>query len=123
MHHGGAAYGAETGYVLARHPDLLLAPDASWMRDPPGPEAEVAGFIRGAPDLVVEVVTADDHPTKVTRWLEHGTRMVIVAYPFRRLVRVHRPDRPPVELTGEAVIDGADVLPGWQLSLQRLFGG
>jgi hypothetical protein len=41
-----------------------------------------------------------------------------VTYPRRRTVRVHQPDREPVE--GD-VLDGEDVLPGFRLPVADLF--
>jgi Uma2 family endonuclease len=124
--HGGVAYGAETGFLLARAPDLLRAPDAAYLREPPPAAAgQAMGYLRGAPDLAVEVISPSDHPAaiaaKVATWLAHGTRMVLVVYPGERRVHVHRPGTAPRELSEPAVLDGEDVLPGWRLALARLF--
>ena len=122
---GGVAYGAETGFLLARGPDLLRAPDAAYLRQAPPAAGEGMGYIRGAPDLAVEVISPSDRPAaiaaKVATWLAHGARMVVVVYPGERRVHVHRPGAEPCDLGEPDVLDGADVLPGWRLPLTRLF--
>jgi Uma2 family endonuclease len=123
----GEVCGAETGFLLARDPDTVRAPDVAFV----GRErlAEVGdikeGYFPGAPDLAVEVVSPNDRPKRVRQtiaaWLAAGCRMVIVVYPRRRRVGVHRPGTPARELTETDVIDGDDVVPGWSLPVAVLF--
>ena len=71
----GTVYAAETGFVLARDPDTVRAPDVAFVcaERPPCPER---GYHEGAPDLVVEVLSPDDRPgyvrSKVAEWLKGG---------------------------------------------------
>jgi Uma2 family endonuclease len=116
----------DPGFLLERDPDLVLAPDVAFIRGdrlPPGAKAE--GFLPGAPDLVVEVVspndTADEVEEKVEDWLTMGSRMVVVVNDRRRTVTVHRPGQPPRVLRGEEVFDGGDVVPGFRLPLPDIF--
>jgi Uma2 family endonuclease len=125
-HGGGEAYGAGTGYLLARHPDLVRAPDAAFVsQERLAAMDDSIGFCTGAPDLAVEVVSPSDRraeiESKVATWLRYGARMVVVVYPAERRVRVHRPDSPPYDLSGTDTLDAGDVLPGWRLPLARLF--
>ena len=125
-HGGGTAYGAETGFILARDPDVVRAPDAAFFsQERSAAVGRVVSFWPGAPDLAVEVVSPGDRPTevaeKVATWLRYGTRMVVVAYPDQRRVRVHHPDRAPRDLAEADTLDGEDVLPGWRLPLAELF--
>lgn len=57
----GRVYAAETGFVIARNPDTVLAPDVSFVAqtrlDKVGP---VDGSWPGAPDLATEVVSPND---------------------------------------------------------------
>ncbi len=111
-------FAAGTSFFLARDPDLVRAPDVAFVRRE---RVEAAGRVRGywpgAPDLAVEVVSPNDRPAevedKIGTWLAHGTRMVVAVYPDERRVRVHRPNRPPRELSEADVLNGEDVVPGW----------
>src|SRR3954447_6141509 len=118
--HGGVAYGTETGFLLARNPDLLRAPDAAYLNVArPAAAGDVMGFVRGAPDLAVEVISPSDPlaaiAPKVATWLAHGTSIVVVVYPGERRVRVHRVAASLRDLREPDVLDGEDVLPGWRL--------
>src|SRR5262245_41778463 len=54
----GTAYGAETGFILTRSPDTVLAPDAAFVRGDRLPsDEEQEGFLPFAPDLAVEVLS------------------------------------------------------------------
>jgi Uma2 family endonuclease len=83
------------GFLLARNPDTVGAPDAAFVRRERVEEVgEVEGYWPGAPDLAVEVVSPGDAYVevegKVTEWLRAGTRMVIVVDPANRTVKIHR---------------------------------
>ena len=122
----GRVYAAETGFLLATNPDTVLAPDAAFVRaDRLAQIADVAGFIPGAPDLAVEVISPSDTYTeveeKVTLWLQHGTRMIVVVNPRRRSVTVYRPDRPTLFLSGQEELSGDNVVRGWTIRVQDLF--
>jgi Uma2 family endonuclease len=124
----GRTYAAETGFKLASDPDTVRAPDAAFVsRERAEKVGRVAGYWPGAPDLAVEVVSPNDTHAEVTgkalAWLDAGCRMVLVADPERRAITVYRSRSDIRILTGEAgdAIDGADVVPGWKLSIAELF--
>ena len=124
----GRAFAAETGFMLARDPDLVRAPDAAFVsRERVEALGRVEGFWPGAPDLAVEVVSPGDTHAEVTEkalaWLAAGSRMVLVADPSRHAVTVYRSREDIRILVSEAgdVIDGADVVPGWKLPVAEVF--
>lgn len=122
----GRVYAAETGFKLASDPDTVRAPDTAFVaRGRVEAAGNVRGFWPGAPDLAVEVVSPGDAHTQVVEkalaWLEAGCRMVIVADPERRNVTVYRSREDIRILTGNDAVDGADVVPGWRLSLPDIF--
>ncbi len=125
--HGlGRVVGAETGFVLARNPDTVLAPDAAFVSaDRMPPPGERHGFAALAPDLVVEVVSPSDRAAavadKALRWIESGTRLVWVIYPERRLVAEHSPDGTVHLRQADDALDGGDVLPGFRVTARELF--
>ena len=116
----------DTGFLLATNPDTVRAPDVSFIsRERPEAARRIRGFIPGAPDLAVEVISPNDLYTevaeKVAEYLAHGARMVLVVNPRRPEVAVHRPGQPVRLLTVDDVIDGEDVVPGWTLPVRELF--
>ena len=122
----GNTYAAETGFILARNPDTVRAPDAAFVRqetvEAMGP---IRGYLPGAPDLVVEVISPGDSyadvQDKVMEWLEAGSRMVVVINPCRRTVAVYRSRSDIVILTEEDTLQGGDVVDGWEVAVSDLF--
>ena len=125
-HRLGRVYAAETGFLIARNPDTVLAPDVAFVRaERLPPRRDRRGFMPIAPDLVVEVVSPSDQEQdvakKVARYLAAGVPLVWVARPEPRTVTVHTPDEPPRVLRSGDVLDGGDVLPGLALPVGELF--
>lgn len=123
----GTVFGADGGFLLARNPDTVRAPDVGFVRRERMEEIGlVDGYWPGSPDLAVEVISPNDLYTevaeKVEEWLKAGTRMVVVADPRRRVATVHRPGREPVTLVEGEVLDGDDVVPGWLMAVEDIFG-
>jgi len=58
----------------------------------------------------------------VQDWLSHGAQLVWVVEPKTRTVTVYRPDGTANVLQAMDILDGEDVLPGFQFPLQRLWG-
>ncbi len=78
------------------------------------------------PDLVIEVVSPTDKVSeldeKIDAYLLDGVRLIWVVDPQRRKATVHAPDlEQPLHRSGDAVLDGGDVLPGFTISLPELF--
>ena len=127
QHALGRVFAAETGFMLRRKPDTVRAPDVAFvvsarLLDPPP-----RGFAELAPDLAVEVLSPDDRPAevleKVAEWLRAGVRLVWVVDPARETVHVYRADGRESVLRLDDELEGEDVLPGFRLSLNRLFPG
>ena len=123
----GEVYGAETGFKLGTDPDHVRAPDAAFVRSERVEAAgDAGGFFPGAPDIAVEVVSPSDRYSqveeKVADWLDAGAQAVIVVDPSRRAVKVHRSLGDAVVLTEEDVLSVEDVVPGWQMSVEEVFG-
>jgi Uma2 family endonuclease len=78
------------------------------------------------PYLVAEVVSPTDKfselDEKIDAYLADGVRLIWVIDPQRRKAIVYRPDaEQPTHLSGAGVLDGSDVLPGFQIALSALF--
>ena len=87
----GEVFNADTGFIIELGPDTVRAPDVSFVRKeniPPGGIPK--GFIPGAPDLAVEVISPSDSYTevaeKVAQLLQAGTQLVVLIDPRARTV-------------------------------------
>jgi Uma2 family endonuclease len=123
----GRFWAAETGFLLARDPDTVLAPDFSFIaKDRLSYQRTGRGFVPIPPDLVVETRSPSDRLTdmrdKMRRWLSFGVRMALLLDPIQKRVIVYTPDAAePITLTRDDTLTGGDVLPGFALPLHRLF--
>lgn len=121
----GAVFGAETGFKLATGPDLVRAPDASFVRLARIGSRLPKGYFPGAPDLAVEVVSPDDTrrevAEKVNAWLAHGATSVWVADPTPMTTTVHRTGQNPVVFQIDQTLTDESVLPGFSLAMSRIF--
>ncbi len=123
--HLGRVY-VEVGYKLFTDPDTVRGPDLSFVSTKREAAAKFRrGFIHGAPDLAVEIVSQDrtlaELTTKAREYIEAGTLLVWVVDPPTRTVRVHQAGRPVVILSDADTLYGGEVLPGFTLPLSRLF--
>jgi Uma2 family endonuclease len=91
------------------------------------PHGDLGGLFHGAPDLAVEVLSPSDSITrterKVRHYLEHGSHLVWMVDPKSKTVRVYRPDGSMELLRGDRYLTGNSVVPGFRLSLGKLFEG
>jgi len=125
-HDLGYATGADGGFRLARDPDVVLIPDAAYVRwDRMPPKGERSGFLPVAPDLAVEVVSpGDTRPevaAKVALYLQLGVGVVWIVDEPSRTFAVHFRNRDPVVLRVGDVLEGGDVLPGFRWPLSDIF--
>ncbi|MBI3983186.1 MAG: Uma2 family endonuclease [Gemmatimonadetes bacterium] len=116
------------GYILARSPDTVRGPDVAFIsrKRLAALGGRRRGFIPGAPDLAVEVRSADktfaELQAKAAECLQAGTRLVWLVDPPSQAIHIHQPGLVPRALSIGDVLDGADVLPGFTLPLVELFG-
>jgi len=73
---------ADCGFKLESDPDTVRGPDVAFVRQERAPELQRPGWVRGAPDLVFEVLSPDDRPHEVREKLDDyfraGVPVVIV---------------------------------------------
>lgn len=122
----GRVLAGEPGFVLATDPDTVRAPDVAFLTRENAPKGRLpGGYLRGIPDLAVEVISPNDRYTrvaqKVAEWLEYGTRLVFVVDPRRETVAVHRPGQPVVTLGRDDTLTAEELVPGWSLPVRELF--
>ncbi len=124
----GLVYAAETGFVLARGPDTVRAPDVAFVaRERAVSIDDDEGFVTVVPDLVGEVVSPRDSfsdvEEKVLAWLTAGTRLVIVVDPSTRTLHAYRGSDQVVVLREGGRLDAGDVVPGLTIAVAELFQG
>lgn len=122
----GEAFGAETGFVLARDPDTVRAPDAAFVtRERAERIGPTVKFWPGAPDLAVEVIAPGDSfgevEGKALEWLEGGATVVLVLDPKRRSATVYRAPGEVRVHGGQDELDLGDVVPGWRIVVADFF--
>jgi Uma2 family endonuclease len=125
-HDLGAVCAAETGFLVARDPDTVRAPDAAFVsreRMAGGPPPR--RFWPFAPDLAVEVVSpserAEEVQERVRDWFTGGVRRLWLVYPGLRTVHVFRsPSEVRILGRGET-LEGEDVLPGFACPVAEIF--
>lgn len=118
---------AESGFILSDDPATLRGPDIAVVLDGRSGEGQPGGWIRGAPDVAVEVLSPSDTSSgvmeKVLEYLEAGAKLVWIVDAQARSVTVYRPDRSASLLRGGDTLLGEDVLAGFTIALGDLFEG
>ena len=118
---------AELGVKLTLNPDTVLGPDISFITkqrldERPDPE----GYWPGPPDLAVEVWSPSNRQGKVNARISslfgYGVKQVWIVNPKKRAVAVYRSPSDSVTFSGSDELQADDILPGFRLSLDRIFG-
>jgi Uma2 family endonuclease len=110
----GWVFESSVGFLLARDPDRVLEPDASFTSFERMPALPKRGFPLLAPDLVAEVRSPDsswsDTYAKGLVWIGHGVRVVWLVNPPKREAIVLRPRSDPVLVGPGESLDASPVL-------------
>lgn len=122
----GVVVAAETGFVLARDPDTVRAPDAGFVSTERLPARLPSGYAEFTPDLAVEVLSPGDRPgellEKVADWLKSDARLVWIIDPERRVARVYRADGSESIVQDGGKLVGEEVVPGFECELAEVLG-
>ena len=122
-HRLGKVFAAETGFLLSRNPDTVLAPDVSYVRTERLMRPRGRGYFLGYPDLAIEVISPDDLYTdvddKTERYLQAGTPAVVIVKPKTGTVLVYRAMNDVTAMSDALEVD--DVVPGWKMPLAEVF--
>lgn len=120
----GRCFNADTGFILRRGPDMVRAPDISFVCTERLPHVP-AGYIPVAPDIAVEVVSPTDRfndvQQKVRDYLEAGTVVVWLIQPRTRSLTIYRKGVTPSELHESEELTEDALLPGFKLQVASLF--
>ena len=104
----------------------VLSPDASFVSAARLAAVEsLDGFLVGAPDLAVEVLSLGDSLAqtrrKVALYLRNGTRLAWIVDPVAKEVQIYRPDGSVESKQLHETLSGGEVLPGFKLPVRAIF--
>jgi Uma2 family endonuclease len=120
----GQAY-FEAGFKLSSDRESWIQPDVSFVRNARVRDTADSGYFIGAPELAIEVVSpsesAADLNRKVELLLKAGALAVWVLYPEQREVRVFLPSGESFRKGLGDTLSLAELLPGWEFPVARLF--
>jgi Uma2 family endonuclease len=106
-----------------RRPDIAFVSFERWASDRPMSSRDNAWDV--VPDLAVEVISPTDLAQqllqKVLEYFQAGVRLVWVVYPEQRQIYSYESPTQIRVLTVDDTLDGGEVLPGFQLPLNKLF--
>jgi len=122
----GMVIGGDPGFILARDPDTVLAPDIAFIRKDRIPVLPLRdAFWTGPPDLAVEVMspgdTVNEVHDKALAWLEAGTSEVWVINPASHTVSVSRAASDTHTFTEADDLTSPTLLPGFRCPVAELF--
>lgn len=118
---------SETGIILSRDPDSVAGPDAMFVTTRSMPIRESAeGYLETIPELVVEIRSKNDTSAylnrKTAKYLQVGVQLVWVVDPEAATVTEYRPETSGKTLSKSDSLSCDDIIPGFRLPLDELFG-
>jgi Uma2 family endonuclease len=124
----GQCFPDNTGFQLPGLVNTVRSPDAAFVRRDKLPAVRIGpGWMKVAPDLVVEVRSPDESRRELDERLHDyqvaGTRHRWIIDPDSRTVLLTSDDLPDRRLRADGVIDNVEVLPGFTLEVAKLFVG
>jgi Uma2 family endonuclease len=122
-HKLGRLYIADTGFRLGR--DTVRAPDVAFVRKERIQAIHSQGFMKGAPDLAVEVFSPTGSSRqlkrKVKQYLAAGSHTVWIFYPKRKQVDVYEASGVIRTVSGNEMLEAPELLPGFSVKVAELF--
>jgi Uma2 family endonuclease len=124
----GRAFGSDLGLqIIAGRPERVPRADAVFVTHDRLAHATHPdhAYLEVPPNVAVEVVSPTNHAgeidRKVTEYLAAGVDLVWVIYPETRRAHIFRADGTVSIVAEGGVLDGENVMPGFQLPLASLF--
>jgi Uma2 family endonuclease len=125
-HRLGVVLAGDSGFILARKPDTVRAPDVAFVSKKRFERSgDTVKAFAESPDLAVEVLSPSNTPAamhaKVADYLAAGTRCVWVVDPEAQAVTVYASLLSPRRLGEDETLDGGDVVPGFRARVGEFF--
>ncbi|MDB9460279.1 Uma2 family endonuclease [Dolichospermum circinale] len=123
----GKAFDSSTGFKLPN--GATRSPDVSWIKierwNALTPEQRKR-FLPLCPDFVIELVSESDDladtQAKMREYIANGLRLGWLINPKNKQVEIYRPNQEIEVLESPTSLSGEDILPGFILDLQPIFG-
>jgi Uma2 family endonuclease len=121
----GEIFDSSTGYDFIAIGGGKMSPDVSWIEKSRLAGVEIVGFISVVPDFVIELRSSTDNlkplQEKMEEYRRLGVRLGLLINPKNKQVEVYRPGQDVVALESPSSIDCNDVMPGFVLSMSRIW--
>jgi Uma2 family endonuclease len=121
----GEAFDSSTGYDFTAIGGGKMSPDVSWIEQSRLIGVEIIGFIPIVPDFVIELRSATDNlkplQEKMEEYRRLGVRLGLLINPKNQQIEVYRPGQAMVVLESPSAIDCGEVMPGFVLSMNRIW--
>lgn len=126
QHRLGRVFGSNVGFsAFPGRPKLFRKPDAMFFAGQYPIQSLPDRVLTIAPDLAVEVVSpensANEIDEKVELYRSAGVKLIWVIYPKTVKAYVHRLNGTTSEVGRDGILDGEDVVPGFQCRIAELF--
>jgi Uma2 family endonuclease len=121
----GEVFDSSTGYDLTAFEGGKPSPDVSWIEKSRLEGVNIFGLISIVPDFVIELRSATDNlkplQEKMREYQRLGVRLGLLINPKNQQVEIYRPGQEPEILEAPMEIDCGDVMPGFVLSMSRIW--
>jgi Uma2 family endonuclease len=121
----GRAFDSSGGYDFTALGGGKPAPDVSWIEKSRLEGVNIVGFIPIVPDFVIELRSATDNlkplQKKMIEYQRLGVNLGLLVNPKNKQVEIYRPGQEPQVLESPTSIDCNEVMPGFVLSLDRIW--
>jgi Uma2 family endonuclease len=121
----GEAFDSSTGYDFMAIGGGKMSPDVSWIEKSRLVGVEIVGFIPIVPDFVIELRSATDNLSplqeKMAEYQRLGVKLGLLVNPKNKQIELYRPGQNAVTLDTPSSIDCGEVMPGFVLSMDRIW--
>jgi Uma2 family endonuclease len=121
----GRVVGGEVGIYTRREPDRVRAADIAFVSQERLADHPLKGFLKVAPELVVEIISPTDRWQDIRQKLEEyfaiGVQRVWIVEPDNRTVLVYRSVTEMSRLGESDTLLGEGILEGFTLPVSELF--
>ena len=121
----GRVFDSSCGYDFIALGGGKLSPDVSWIEKSRLEKVSLKGFIPIVPDFVIELRSRTDRlktlQEKMQEYQRLGVRLGLLINPQSQTVELYRPEQDVEVLESPETIDCGEVMPGFILSLSRIW--